>query len=156
MPAKVHDTFGAGCLLAGLKVFVLRLSTIWAEQAYQGQEMYNWCKAMGHWELEVVKRTPGVHGWSKRQVRWIVARTLAWLRANRRLVIYYERNVQTGETVTLGRDDLSAAGSRGTVGPPTCQTPSRSLLLTKISAMTGHSPSPRFVILIESIDDRGE
>jgi putative transposase len=86
-PANVHDTVGAHCLLAGLKYFVPRLATIWADQAYRGQELYNWCKATGDWELEVVKRLPGLHRWSQQPKRWIVERTFAWLRANRRLVV---------------------------------------------------------------------
>jgi len=55
-PANVHDTFGARCLLAGLKYFVPRLTKIWADQAYQGPELADWCQATGNWELEVVKR----------------------------------------------------------------------------------------------------
>ncbi len=76
-PANVHDTVGAHCLLAGLKYFVPRLSKIWADQAYQGQELYDWCKATGGWDVEVVKRPPGVRGWSKQPMRWIVERTFA-------------------------------------------------------------------------------
>ena len=98
-PANVHDTYGARCLLAGLKYFVPRLTKIWADQAYQGKELYDWCLATGGWELEVVKRPPGVHGWSQQPKRWIVERTFAWLLRNRRLVVDYERKVQTSETL---------------------------------------------------------
>jgi putative transposase len=68
-PANVHDTFGARCLLTGLKYFVPRLTTIWADQAYQGKELYDWCQVTGGWELEVVKRPPGVRGWSQQPKR---------------------------------------------------------------------------------------
>src|SRR5262249_18873357 len=98
-PASVHDTVGAHRLLGGLKYFVPRLTKIWADQAYQGQDLYDWCKVTGGWELEVVKRPPGVRGWSQQPKRWIVERTFAWLRRNRRLVVDYERNVQTSETL---------------------------------------------------------
>jgi putative transposase len=98
-PANVHDSFGAHCLLAGLKYFVPRLTTIWADQAYRGQALYDWCKTTGDWELEVVKRPPGVQGWSQQPKRWIVERTFAWLLRNRRLVVDYERKVQTSETL---------------------------------------------------------
>jgi putative transposase len=50
-PANVHDTYGAHCLLAGLKYFVPRLKTIWADQAYQGQHLADWCQATGGWKL---------------------------------------------------------------------------------------------------------
>jgi putative transposase len=89
----------ARCLLAGLKYFVPRLTEIWADQAYQGQGLYDWCRARGGWELEVVKRPPGVRGRSQQPKRWIMERTLAWLLRNRRLVVDYERRVQTSETL---------------------------------------------------------
>jgi putative transposase len=50
-------------------------------------------------ELEVVKHPPGVRGWSQQPKRWIVERTFAWLLRNRRLVVDYERKVQTSETL---------------------------------------------------------
>ena len=46
-PANVHDTVGARCLLAGLKYFVPRLTKIWADQAYQGHELADWCRTTG-------------------------------------------------------------------------------------------------------------
>jgi putative transposase len=98
-PANVHDTFGAHCLLAGLKYFVPRLKIIWADQAYQGQNLADWCQATGDWKLEIVKRTAGVRGWSQQPKRWIVERTFAWLLRSRRLVVDYERKVQTSETL---------------------------------------------------------
>jgi len=97
-PANVHDTYGARCLLAGLKYFVPRLTKIWADQAYQGHELADWCRATGGWDLEVVKRSAGVRGWSQQPKRWIVERTFAWLLRSRRLVVDYERKVQTSET----------------------------------------------------------
>jgi putative transposase len=64
-PAHVHDTFGARGLLAGLKYFVPRLMKIWADQAYEGHELADWCTSTGGWELEVVKRASGIRGWSR-------------------------------------------------------------------------------------------
>jgi transposase len=83
-PANVHDSFGARCLLAGLKYFVPRLKIIWADQAYQGHDLAGWCQASGDWKLEVVKRPPGVRGWSQQPKRWIVEQMFDWLRASRR------------------------------------------------------------------------
>ena len=45
--ADVHDTKGARCLLAGLAPLVPRLKKIWADAAYWGQELAEWCKATG-------------------------------------------------------------------------------------------------------------
>ncbi len=97
--ANVHDTVGARCLLDGLKYFVPRLTTIWSDQAYQGKELYEWCQATGGWELEVVKRPPGVRRWSQRPKRWIVERIFSWLLRNRRLVVDDECNVQTSQSL---------------------------------------------------------
>jgi putative transposase len=74
-PADVHDTRGARCLLAGLAPLVPRLKKIWADEAYRGQALLDWCKAEGNWELEVVERTPGVRGFSVRPRRWVVEKT---------------------------------------------------------------------------------
>jgi len=93
----MHDTFGARCLLAGLKYFVPRRKIIWADQAYQGQNLADWRQATGDWKL-VVKRTSGTRGWSQQPKRWTVERTFAWLLHSRRLVMDYERKVQTSET----------------------------------------------------------
>jgi len=46
-PADTHDTTGARCLLAGLTFFVPRLKKIWADAAYRGQELAEWCRAEG-------------------------------------------------------------------------------------------------------------
>jgi putative transposase len=78
---------------------VPRLTTVWADQAYQGQELTDWCRATGGWELAVVKRTPGLRGWIQQLHRWIVERTFSWLSRNRRMSKDYERKIQTSETL---------------------------------------------------------
>ncbi len=98
-PADLHDTQGARCLLAGLKLVASRLMRIWADAAYRGQDLADWRKAQGDWELEVVERTPGVRGFSLLPKRWIVERTLGWLARNRRMSKVYERKVQTSDTL---------------------------------------------------------
>jgi len=95
----MHDTQGARRLLAGLKYFVPRLKKIWADSAYRGKELADWCQAQGDWDLEVVERTPGVRGFTILPKRWIVERTFGWLSRNRRMSKDYERKVQTSETL---------------------------------------------------------
>ena len=75
-----------------------RLTKIWADQANQGDNLADWCRATGGWELEVVKRASGVRRWSQQPQRWIVERTFSWLLRNRRPVVDFARNVQTSET----------------------------------------------------------
>ena len=94
----MHDTRGARCLLAGLAPLVPGLKKIWADAAYRGKELADWCEAEGAWELEVVERPVGTHGFSI-QRRWVVERTFGWLSRSRRLSKDYERKVQTSETL---------------------------------------------------------
>jgi putative transposase len=97
-PADLHDTQGARRLLAGLTYFVPRLKKIWADAAYRGKELADWCKAQGDWDLEVVERAPSVRGFAVLPKRWVVERTFGWLSRNRRMSKDYERKVQTSET----------------------------------------------------------
>jgi putative transposase len=98
-PADMPDTQGARHLLAGLNYVVPRLKKIWADAAYRGQELADWCKTVGDWELEVVQRTPGARGFAVQPKRWVVERTFSWLSRNRRMSKDYERKVQTSETL---------------------------------------------------------
>jgi putative transposase len=99
-PADVHDTVGARKVLGGLASIAPRLTKIWADAAYRGQALADWCQLQGNgWKLEVAKRTPGTRGFSLQQRRWIVERSFAWLTRNRRLAKDYERKVQTSETL---------------------------------------------------------
>ncbi|HEY1389264.1 MAG TPA: IS5 family transposase [Ktedonobacterales bacterium] len=100
-PADMPDTQGAHCLLAGLKYFVPRLKKIWADAAYRGQELADWCNAVGDWELEVVQHSPRIRGFAVQPKRWVVERTFSWVSRNRRMSKDYERKVQTSETLIV-------------------------------------------------------
>jgi putative transposase len=113
-PADMHDTQGARRLLAGLKYFVPRLKTIWADAAYRSQELADWCKAQGDWDLDVVERTPGVRGFAVVPKRWIVERTFGWLSRYRRMSKDDERNVQNQRDAHRGGDEPAGACSSGT------------------------------------------
>jgi putative transposase len=122
-PADVHDTVGARKLLGGLAFFVPRLKKIWGDAAYRGKELADWCQQQGAgWELEVVERAPGSHGFRVQPRRWVVERSFAWLIRNRRLAKDYERKVQTSETLievaairlVFRRCDLKGSSTRPT------------------------------------------
>ena len=94
----MQDRVGARCLLAGLKPFVPRLKKIWADGAYTGEKLADWCKEQGGWELEIVERSSAdTEGFAVVPHRWIVERTFGWLMRNRRLSKDYERKVQSSE-----------------------------------------------------------
>lgn len=77
-----------------------RLKKIWADAAYRGKELADWRQRQGEgWDLEVVERAAGAHGFQLLPRRWVVERSLAWLSRNRRLATDYERMVQTSETL---------------------------------------------------------
>src|SRR5215217_6824330 len=98
-PADVQDRVGARLLLAGLKPLVPRLKKIWADGAYSGKELAKWCEEQGGWELEVVERDKKAKGFKVVSKRWIIERTLGWLRRDRPQAKDYERKVQTSETL---------------------------------------------------------
>jgi transposase len=120
-PANVSDPAGARKLLAGLAPLVPGLKKIWADAAYRGKELAEWCRQQGDgWDLQVVERAPGTRGFSVQPRRWIVERSFAWLIRNRRLAKDYERRVQTSETlieVAATRLVLRRLACPGTPGP---------------------------------------
>lgn len=64
-PADVQDTVGTRKLLEGLAFFAPRHKKIWADAAYRGKELAEWCQQQGDgWDLEVVEREPGTHRFS--------------------------------------------------------------------------------------------
>src|SRR5690242_17556969 len=105
-PADMHDTQGARRLLAGLKFFVPRLKKIWADSAYQGRELADWCKAQG----DSRSRSSRTHARRARlgacflKDGWWSA-PVCWLARNRRMSKDDERKVQTSETLDPGGDD---------------------------------------------------
>jgi putative transposase len=99
-PADLSDSQGARRLLGGLAFFLPRLKKLWADAAYRGKEVADWCRQQGAgWDLEIVKREPGRRGFVVQPRRWIVERSFAWLSRNRCLAKDYERKVQTSETL---------------------------------------------------------
>jgi putative transposase len=99
-PADMSDPLGARRLLGGLAYFVPRLQKVWADAAYRGKELTDWCRQQGDgWDLEIVERELGSRGFSVQPRRWVVERRFAWLVRNRRLAKDYERRVQTSETL---------------------------------------------------------
>ncbi len=98
-PADLSDPAGARKVLAGLVFRAPRLKKIWADAAYRGKDLANWCQQHGGWDLEIVRREPGTRGFQVQPRRWVVERCFAWLSRNRRLAKDYERKVQTSETL---------------------------------------------------------
>jgi putative transposase len=98
-PAGLSDPAGARKLLADLAFRVPRLQKIWADAAYHGKDLADWCQQQGGWELKIVEREPGIRGFQVQPRRWVVERCFARLSHSRRVAKDYERRVQTSETL---------------------------------------------------------
>jgi putative transposase len=111
-PANRRDREGARLVLRGLQRRYPRLRHLWADQAYTGPTL-DWIKQQLGWSVEVVERSPRsgfvvtADGEFQRvrlpavfaplPRRWVVERTLAWFRANRRMSKDYEFLAATSE-----------------------------------------------------------
>src|SRR5205085_8634906 len=73
-----------------------RLAQIWADAAYRGA-LVEWVKEQYGWELAIVSKPPGQHGFAVQPRRWVVERTFAWLGRNRRLSKDYEETIASAE-----------------------------------------------------------
>jgi transposase len=94
-PASVQDRDGALPLLQEARRLFPFIERIFADGAYQGPATAAAVRALGAWELEVVKRSDQAAGFVVLPKRWIVERTFAWLGRCRRLARDYETLART-------------------------------------------------------------
>ena len=99
-PASVQDRDGAARVLdrrtRGRFPFV---EVVFADQGYQGAKAAGAVAGTGSWRLEIVRRDPGTKGFAVLPKRWIVERTLSWIRRNRRLARDVEHLARTAEAL---------------------------------------------------------
>ena len=97
-PADIQDRDGAKLVLAKLVGKFSRLKLIWADVGYAGK-LIEWTQELGHWILEIVKRSDDVTGFQVLPKRWIVERTFAWFGRYRRLSKDYETVPESSEAI---------------------------------------------------------
>jgi putative transposase len=68
-----------------------RIYLVWVDGGYSGFKFLQWTMDTLGWIVEVVLRPKETKGFVLVKKRWIVERTLGWLRWSRRLVQDYEQ-----------------------------------------------------------------
>lgn len=96
--AQVQDQDGAKEVLRKAKRRYPRLKLLWADSAYERNDLPLWAAIACNFFLEVVRRAAGTLGFVVLARRWVVERTFAWLVRNRRLARDYERSPRVSET----------------------------------------------------------
>ena len=97
-PANVQDRDGAALVMdkRTRRRFPF-IEVVFADQGYQGSNAAAAIAKTGKWTLEIVRREPGTKGFAVLPKRWIVERTLSWIRRNRRIARNLEHLVRSAE-----------------------------------------------------------
>lgn len=99
-PASVQDRDGLAMLLdRRTRRRFPDIDVVFADQGYQGPKAATATARSGTWRLEIVRRDPGQKGFAVLPMRWVVERTLSWLRRNRRLAKDVELLARTAEAL---------------------------------------------------------
>jgi len=93
-PANVQDRDGILPVLKNARPLFPFITKILADGGYQGPATAAAVKALGQWELEIVKRSD-LPGFVVLPMRWIVERTFGWLGRCRRLSKHLENLTRT-------------------------------------------------------------
>jgi transposase len=89
IPASIQDRDCAANLIRKTRRLFPWISKIFADGGYAGAKLKT-ALAGQPVELEIVKRTDKQGGFKVIRRRWVIERTLSWLRRNRRLMAHYE------------------------------------------------------------------
>jgi transposase len=96
--ADIQDRDGAPSLLDSIRQSFPWLRHVFADGGYSGKKLNDALKRIGHWTLQIVKRSDVAKGFEVLPRRWVVERTFAWLNRNRRLAKDFESSVASAET----------------------------------------------------------
>jgi len=89
IPANIQDRDCAANLIRKTRHLFPWLAKIFADGGYAGEKLKA-ALAGQPVELEIVKRMDNAGGFKVVRRRWVIERTLSWLRRNRRLMAHYE------------------------------------------------------------------
>ena len=88
IPANIQDRDCAASLIRRTRCLFPWIAKLFADGGYAGAKQA--ALADQPVELEIVKRSDNEGGFKVVRRRWVVERTLSWLRRNRRLMAHYE------------------------------------------------------------------
>lgn len=99
-PANIQDRDGAALVMnrRARRRFPF-IEVVFADQGYQGAKAASAIAGTGNWRFDIVRRDPGAKGFEVLPKRWIVERTLSWIRRNRRLARDVEHRASTAEAL---------------------------------------------------------
>ena len=93
--AGIQDRDGAPALLASIRHSFPWLRHIFADGGYAGQKLRGALEKIGHWAIEIIKRSDRAVGFEVLPRRWVVERTFAWLGRCRRLAKDFEATIES-------------------------------------------------------------
>ncbi len=99
-PASVQDRDGVALVLdrRTRRRFPF-IEVVFADQGYQGSKAGAAVAKTGSWSLDIVRREPEQKGFAVLPRRWVVERTLSWIRRNRRLAKDVEHLARSAEAL---------------------------------------------------------
>jgi transposase len=100
--ANVPEREGAKTVLKRVKAMgksVNRLTIIWADGGFKGEDFMRWVMDVCAWIVQVVLRPEQTKGFVLLKKRWVVERTFGWLMGCRRLARDYELLPESSEAL---------------------------------------------------------
>ena len=92
-PADVQDRDGGLLVLQAARRLFPFVERIFADAGYQGAATAAAVRALGPWQIDIVKRSE-LHRFVVLPKRWVVERTFGWMGRNRRLSKDYENRTR--------------------------------------------------------------
>ena len=94
-PADIQDRDGAVEVLTSIRALYPWLRHVFADGGYAGDKLRDAVAALGHWTIEIIKRSDAVKGFAVLKRRWVVERTFGWLGRCRRLAKDFEASIES-------------------------------------------------------------